>query len=121
MLYIRSRSSIGTAVDKRSRPPLEANLAENTDKHEEDVPSPPVGFGSPSLGERHRLSWSAYPGFLCNVPFELILQQDHVAEYGTHWNFFITLAVIPPLQMTLQPLFLYLPVPLVGLLVTTGG
>ncbi|KIM24843.1 hypothetical protein M408DRAFT_331516 [Serendipita vermifera MAFF 305830] len=43
---------------------------------------------------------------------------EHISEYGTHWNFFITLAAIPPLQMSLQPLFGYLPVPLVGLLVT---
>lgn len=65
-----------------------------------------------------------YPGVRIVVPYlmyrRITFEQDHVAEYGTHWNFFITLAVIPPLQMSLQPLFRYLPVPLVGLLVAIG-
>jgi glucosaminylphosphatidylinositol acyltransferase len=45
---------------------------------------------------------------------------EHVSEYGTHWNFFLTLAVIPPLQMALHPVFQFLSVTAVGLGVAVG-
>ncbi|KAG8840298.1 Glucosaminyl phosphatidylinositol (GlcN-PI) nositol acylation protein, partial [Serendipita sp. 411] len=40
---------------------------------------------------------------------------EHISEYGTHWNFFLTLALIPPLQMALQPIFCYVSITFVGL------
>ncbi|KAJ7581511.1 GWT1-domain-containing protein [Mycena floridula] len=35
---------------------------------------------------------------------------EHESEYGRHWNFFFTLAVIPVMQIFLHPLLVYLPI-----------
>jgi phosphatidylinositol glycan class W len=62
-----------------------------------------------------------YPGVRsfpsCVIPIVKPQVQEHVSEYGTHWNFFLTLAVIPPLQMALQPLFQFFPVNAIGIAV----
>lgn len=35
--------------------------------------------------------------------------QEHVTEYGVHWNFFITLSFLPPVLVFLDPIAEYIP------------
>ena len=40
--------------------------------------------------------------------------KEHQTEYGTHWNFFLTIGLIPILQVFLHPLITYSPISLLG-------
>ncbi|KAH9919571.1 GWT1-domain-containing protein [Fomitopsis serialis] len=53
-------------------------------------------------------------GFVRTLSVKGVEYPEHQTEYGTHWNFFITLASIPILEVLLHPVMVRLPISLLG-------
>jgi phosphatidylinositol glycan class W len=57
-------------------------------------------------------------GMLRLVFIKNLEYQEHVTEYGVHWNFFITLVLVGPLTILLDPIFDYIPRCIVSLIIS---
>jgi phosphatidylinositol glycan class W len=57
-------------------------------------------------------------GFLRVFFVKQLDYQEHVSEYGVHWNFFITLVLVGPLTIIIEPIFNYIPRSLVSIIIS---
>ncbi|KAJ7057956.1 GWT1-domain-containing protein [Mycena amicta] len=79
---------------------------------------------APLLPKVGAVLWKALPIVALGVVRVLLVKgteyPEHETEYGTHWNFFITLALLPVLQVFLHPLIRLGVVPLAFIGVGVG-
>ncbi|THX14616.1 GPI-anchored wall transfer protein 1 [Aureobasidium pullulans] len=76
---------------------------------EEDEDAPKVSFANRmNSAVMHSLPMLAL-GFLRLWTVKGLEYQEHVTEYGVHWNFFFTLGLLPLFVTILQPLIKYIP------------
>ncbi|KAK2460809.1 hypothetical protein APHAL10511_007279 [Amanita phalloides] len=65
---------------------------------------------SPAVPKLLSVTRKSFPVIVLGVVRVLLVKAtdypEHVSEYGEHWNFFLTLALLPVLQVALHPLIL---------------
>lgn len=68
---------------------------------------------------------SSIPLFVLGIGRAIVLKvinyQEHISEYGVHWNFFVTLSFLPLLILLHQALFSRIPYLIFSLTIMTGS
>ncbi|KAG5645357.1 hypothetical protein DXG03_006419 [Asterophora parasitica] len=83
----------------------------------------PAYLSAPAVSKILSTSKKTIPIILIGLVRVLLVKgteyPEHESEYGTHWNFFITLALLPVLQVALHPVIKRVPLALLGVLVAS--
>ncbi|KAG6810913.1 hypothetical protein H0H92_009843 [Tricholoma furcatifolium] len=84
----------------------------------------PAYLSAPALPKIVSVTRKSIPIILLGVVRVILVKgteyPEHESEYGTHWNFFITLALLPIFQVVLHPVIKHVPIALLGVLVASG-
>ncbi|KIK69707.1 hypothetical protein GYMLUDRAFT_34108 [Collybiopsis luxurians FD-317 M1] len=81
----------------------------------------PAQLAAPMLPKVFRAIRKSLPIILLGLIRVLLVKgteyPEHVSEYGVHWNFFITLALLPIMEVLLHPLMIRVSVTAIGIAV----
>ncbi|CAA7263440.1 unnamed protein product [Cyclocybe aegerita] len=81
----------------------------------------PYYLGSPILPKLKSVTMKCLPIIALGLVRVILVKgteyPEHATEYGVHWNFFITLAILPILQVVLHPIFRHVSISMTGVLV----
>ncbi|KIM36234.1 hypothetical protein M413DRAFT_427632 [Hebeloma cylindrosporum] len=84
----------------------------------------PSYITAPFLPKLLRVTKKSFPVIVLGLIRVLLVKgteyPEHVTEYGVHWNFFITLALLPIIQVFLHPFLSRIPISLAGIIVALG-
>ncbi|ESK91702.1 gpi-anchored wall transfer protein 1 [Moniliophthora roreri MCA 2997] len=81
----------------------------------------PGHLKSPILPKILTITRKSFPIILIGLVRVILVKgteyPEHETEYGTHWNFFITLAMLPLMQTMLHPLMVHFSVTFIGVVI----
>ncbi|PBK80196.1 GWT1-domain-containing protein [Armillaria gallica] len=81
----------------------------------------PAYLASPVLSKLVVTIRKVFPVMVLGIVRVLLVKgteyPEHETEYGTHWNFFITLALLPLMEILLHPVILRVPISMLGILI----
>ncbi|KAK0452461.1 GWT1-domain-containing protein [Armillaria borealis] len=81
----------------------------------------PAYLASPVLSKLLVTIRKVFPVMVLGIVRVLLVKgteyPEHETEYGTHWNFFITLALLPLMEILLHPVILRVPISMLGILI----
>ncbi|KAK0203575.1 GWT1-domain-containing protein [Desarmillaria ectypa] len=79
----------------------------------------PTYLASPVLSKLVITIRKVFPVMVLGIVRVLLVKgteyPEHETEYGTHWNFFITMALLPVMEILLHPLILRVPISVLGI------
>ncbi|KAJ3996219.1 GWT1-domain-containing protein [Lentinula boryana] len=81
----------------------------------------PSHLAAPLIPKMLRAMRKSLPIILLGIVRVLLVKgteyPEHVSEYGVHWNFFITLALVPIMEVLLHPMMIRVSVTAIGIVV----
>ncbi|KAK0220317.1 GWT1-domain-containing protein [Armillaria fumosa] len=81
----------------------------------------PTYLASPVFSKLSVTTRKVFPVMVLGIVRVLLVKgteyPEHETEYGTHWNFFITLALLPLMEILLHPVILRVPISILGILI----